>query len=268
MRSIWRRPWRQDPLSSSLSQVSLLSAILAATLGLCAAAEAGVTDGLQLHIEFEADVFDSSPNGYDGQASGDLQYASGVIGQAGSFDGIDDQVLFPAFPDDLLSENDFTLAYWFNVPAGSGRSVLAKRVICGLDPFIDIRMNPSASMNLEVASATGNLFISAGATVPGWHHVAFTRTGADLQAFLNGHLVDEDSTPSSIDFTNTAVLGLSNSPCVGSADGTQMLKGSIDDLRIYNRVLSQAEIVTLSGIFADDLETGNTSRWALQQPPP
>ena len=71
-------------------------------------------------------------------------------------------------------------------------------------------------------------------------------------------------TPASIDFSNTAVLGLSNSPCVGTADGTQMLKGSIDDLRIYNRVLSQAEIVTLSGIFADDLESGNTSRWTLQ----
>lgn len=266
MRIIRERPWRQHPLTRSLPQLSLLSAVLATTLGLCAAAEAGVTDGLQLHIEFEDNVFDSSPNGYDGQASGDLQYASGVIGEAGSFDGIDDQVLFPAFPDALLGQNDFTFTYWFNVPTGSTRSVLGKRVICSLDPFIDVRMNSSASMNLEVASATGNLFISTGATTPGWHHVAFTRTGSDLQAFLDGRLVDEDSTPSAIDFSNTAVLGLSNSPCVGTSDGTQMLKGSIDDLRIYNRVLSQAEIVTLSGIFSDGFESGDSSAWSTSIP--
>ena len=119
------------------SRFLFLVAFVVTTSAVCGAAAAGVLDGLQLHIEFENNVLDSSPNWYDGQSSGNLPFAPGVIGQAGSFDGIDDQVLFPDFPDALLSQNDFTLAYWFNVPAGSGRSVLGKREICGLDPFIE-----------------------------------------------------------------------------------------------------------------------------------
>lgn len=230
-------------------------------------AEGGVLDGLQLHIQFESNVQDSSPNGYDGQPSGGLQFAAGVIGQAGSFDGIDDQVLFPDFPDALLSLNDFSLAYWFNVPDGSVRSVLGKREICRLDPFIDVRMSPDRSMNLEVSSATGNIFVSTKATTSGWHHAAFTRTGVAIEAFLDGKLVDQDMTPASIDFSNSALLGLSNSPCVGTADGTQMLMGELDDLRIYNRVLTDVEIFTLAGrLFTDGFESGDTSVWALAVP--
>ena len=245
----------------------LIAAVLATALGICGVARAGLLDGLQLHVEFENNVLDSSPNGYDGQSSGGLQFSSGVIGQAGNFDGIDDQVLFPGFSDALLSDNDFTIAYWFNVPTGFQRSVLSKRAICSLDPFIDIRMNPSRAMNLEVSSAIDNYFISAGATTSGWHHAAFTRTGAALEAFLNGQLVDQNMTPASIDFSNTAVLGLSNSPCVGSVDGTQMLMGGVDDLRIYNRVLTDFEIFTIGGgIFANDFESGDTSDWSSSVP--
>jgi hypothetical protein len=72
-------------------------------------------------------------------------------------------------------------------------------------------------------------------------------------------------TPATFDFSNTATLGLSNSPCIG-ADGTVMLEGGIDDLRIYDRVLTDFEIVNLGGIFADGFETGDVSAWSGSVP--
>ena len=244
----------------------LLVTLLATAPGICGAAGESLIDGLQLHIEFENNVFDSSPNGFDGQSSGDLQYASGVVGQAASFDGLNDEVLFPTFTDALISQNDFTFAYWFNVPSGTLRSVLGKRQICALDPFIDIRMGPTRTMSLEVSTVVGNYFVGTPAVDSGWHHVAFTRAGTDLQAFLNGQLVNQMTTAASLDFSNTTALGLSNSPCVDSTDGTKMLMGGIDDLRIYNRVLTDFEIATLGGLFSDGFESGNTSAWSNSVP--
>jgi len=240
----------------------LLLALLVLIPGPGSVARADLLDGLQLHVEFEDNVFDSSPNGFDGQSSGDLQYASGVIGQAASFDGLDDKVLFPAFTDALIGQNDFTFAYWFNVPSGPVRSVLGKRRICALDPFIDIRMGPTRTMSLEVSTVAGNYFVATPAVDSGWHHVAFTRAGTDLQAFLNGQLVNQMTTAAALDFSNTTALGLSNSPCIDSTDGTKMLMGGIDDLRIYNRLLTDFEIATLGGLFSDGFESSDTSAWS------
>ena len=237
-------------------------ALLVLILGPNSVARADLLDGLQLHVEFEDNVFDSSPNGFDGQSSGDLQYASGVIGQAASFDGVDDKVLFPAFTDALIGQNDFTFAYWFNVPSGTLLSVLGKRRICALDPFIDIRMGPNRTMSLEVSTVAGNYFVGTPAVDSGWHHVAFTRAGTDLQAFLNGQLVNQMTTVASLDFSNTTALGLSSSPCIDSTDGTKMLMGGIDDLRIYNRILTDFEIATLGGLFSDGFESSDTSAWS------
>lgn len=228
-------------------------------------AVAGLLDGLVLHIEFENDVLDSSPNGYDGQSSGGLQYGPGVIGQSADFDGIDDQVLFPTFDDSLISQNDLTIAFWFNVAPGGTLSVLSKRETCGLDPFIDIRKGRLGNMGFEVSSPTQNYWVTVPATPLEWHHVAFTRTGAALEAFLDGLIFDMETTGGPIDFTNTAVLGLSNSPCV-DLDVTRMLEGQIDDLRIYDRVLTDIEIAYLGGLFADGFESGNTSGWTNEVP--
>ncbi len=224
-----------------------------------------LSDGLQLHIEFENTVVDSSPNGFDGQASGGVQYAAGVIGQAAVFDGEDGRVLFPTFLDALVSDNDFSVAFWSNLEIGSVRSVFGKREFCFASLFFDIRQAANGRLNFELADSITNYVVSATPATPGWHHFAFTRSGIDLQAFLDGELVDEDVTPQTLDLTNPATLGLSNSPCI-DLGSTRFLKGSIDDLRVYNRLLMDSEIASLWNIFADGFESSNTSAWSSSVP--
>ena len=224
-----------------------------------------LADGLLLHLEFEDDVADSSPNGFDGQASGNLQFMAGVIGQAANFDGADDQVIFPTFPNDAITTNDYSISYWFDAPDGALRSVLGKREFCFSSPFFDIRMGSTRNVSLEINNGSGSFFVGSDGASPGWHHVAFTRTGQEYQAFLDGDLVDEEITDETFDFTNTALLGLSNSPCIG-LDGTEMLAGGIDDLRVYDRILTASEVVNLGGIFADGFESGDPSAWSAAIP--
>ncbi len=187
-------------------------------------------------------MVDGSANGFDGQASGGLQYVPGMLGQAASFD------------------NDFTLAFWFNIPLDQGYSVLGKREICARDPFIDIRTgNISPNVSLEVSDAAQNYFPGAVQKPAGWHHVAFTRTGTSYQSFFNGQLRKTGETTVSLDITNDAIPGLSNSPCV-VLDGTDRLKALIDDLRLYNRVLSTEEVAALAGPMFADGSSGDATR--------
>ena len=51
-----------------------------------------LSDGLVAHYEFEGDANDSSGNGNHGTEHGGVSYVDGVIGQAGSFDGVDDYI--------------------------------------------------------------------------------------------------------------------------------------------------------------------------------
>jgi hypothetical protein len=231
-------------------------------LGPRGVAWAGLLDGLQLHIEFENNVADSSPNSFDGQITGDLEYSPGVIGQAANFDGVADRVTFPTFLDTLITHNDFSIAFWFDLPAGDLLSVLGKREICSVHPFFDIRMNHARSMGFELSDSVAAIAVTTPATAEGWHHVTFTRSGTNLRAYLDGRFVAQTTTPAVFDLSNTEEFGLSTSPCTG-ADGTQMLVGRLDDLRIYNRLLTDAEIFELvGGLFADNFDSGNTSNWS------
>ncbi len=50
---------------------------------------AGINDGLVAHYEFEGNANDSSGNGNNGTEYGGVEYVDGVMGKAGSFDGVD-----------------------------------------------------------------------------------------------------------------------------------------------------------------------------------
>ena len=69
-----------------------------------------LTDGLVAHYEFENNADDSSGNGNDGEEFGGVSYVDGVIGQAASFDGVDDFIEIADSSDlDLLT---FTVVFW------------------------------------------------------------------------------------------------------------------------------------------------------------
>jgi len=122
-----------------------------------------------------------------------------------------------------------------------------------------------------------NAFISSAALLDGnWHHVVLTDTHAvpdsshntwtlyvDGVATGSVSYVSSDITPS--DFNATALGGAYGSPVFDK------WLGSIDEVRLYNRILSTSEITTLynsgaSGILPPSgFDIGMVARWALDE---
>jgi len=99
-------------------------------------------------------------------------------------------------------------------------------------------------------TTTGNVTetnITASATLPsGWHHVAATIDSASMtmKLYQDGKLIAEGPTPtlpSDLGETTENYLGRSQY----AADSYYF--GSLDEFRIYNRALSESEILYLAG---------------------
>jgi hypothetical protein len=238
------------------SPAALALASILLTLSPAAHPQVDLVSGLELSIDFEGDFQDRSANGYHGQDVGGITLSPGIVGTSGFFDGVDDRLLFPDFPDELIATGDFTIAFWFKTPEGAIRSIVAKRGACQLAPFIDIRMATDRRMNLEVSDSIGRVTVTTVATDETWHHAAFTRSNRTLRSFLDGQAVGQLEMPGDFDFTNDVTLGVGNSACVG-LDGTQPMQGGMDDLRIYSRALKDAEVHRLFVIFVDSFEPEN-----------
>ena len=100
-----------------------------------------------------------------------------------------------------------------------------------------------------------------------WLHAAAVYDGARMELFLDGV---------SVGFTGKSGA-LSQGPGVpvwigGNPDGatSKPWRGRIDDVRIYDRALSAAELAALPppsprAIFTDGFESGDTARWASTQ---
>jgi hypothetical protein len=83
-------------------------------------------------------------------------------------------------------------------------------------------------------TATG----TAALAVNTWSHVAVTYDGANLKLFVNGTQVRSIAHTGPIS-TSTGLLAIGGDPALG-----QYFNGVIDELRIYNRALTQTQIQT------------------------
>jgi len=170
----------------------------------------------------------------DASASGNTANLFGptwVIGRYGnglSFDGVDDRAraalsftLGPAF----------SLLAWVNNPSNSA--------------FESI-LTVGSSRNFYLSNGTlafynGTTDLLFGSALPnsGWQHVALVYDGSTLQAYLNGTPVGAPQT-----VTLGAVTGaLQIGAWINNANNnTDFFNGLLDEVRIYNRALSQTEI--------------------------
>ncbi len=179
---------------------------------------------------------DSSGNGHTGTISGAAWSALGRFGNALSFDGVNDWATANA-TSSLNLTTGMTLEAWVFPTSTTGvRDVLIKE-----SPNVDI-------YNLYARNGAGlpesNVFVSGtnrtaqGSTLPAnqWTHVAGTYDGSTLRLFINGIQVASTPVTGSI-ATSTGPLRIGGNSLWG-----EFFQGRIDEIRIYNRALSGAEI--------------------------
>ncbi len=172
------------------------------------------------------------------------------------FDGVNDNVGTNTTLGNFGSGN-FTIETWVKTTASSG-VILSKRNTPSYGNFYSLVITGSGKALFEFNQSnisdynviTGNTSINDGK----WHHVAIVRNATQLFIYIDGV---SDATPltinGSVNINNTATFKM------GSYDlGLNWFTGTIDEVRLYNTNLSQANIQ------ADMLSTSSAVPASLQ----
>ncbi len=210
---------------------------------------------LVAHFTLDGNAGDSAGNGHPGEATGDPTYVSGVRGQAMEFDGVDDYVRITHH--DALNPGDgsFTIAFWANLDLSRGTSgatnwdlAVAKRDTGSVGYYVGADRNQGKAeqagykfmLGSEKRVDTPFLLVPLGE----WVYVA-----AVLDRESNVHKISVDggqtwanSTPPANPIVPVQDLAL------GWDIGPQnyWFCGAIDEVRIYNHALSDAEVAWLA----------------------
>ncbi|HEY3857868.1 MAG TPA: LamG-like jellyroll fold domain-containing protein, partial [Verrucomicrobiae bacterium] len=177
-------------------------------------------------------------------------YAPGEVGEAFSFDGVSSYLQVPNSPLWNFGTNDFSFEFWANFAttnssfaAGDGSvGFLAHDEETGTHDKWVFGFGGGEIYLFINGSGIGAHFLVQAPFNPQtnqWYHLALTRGGAALQIYIDGAQVFEE--------TNSLAIPAANAPLtIGQADGFFM-QGLMDEISIYDRALTSAEI---AGIYS------------------
>ncbi|MHC4369116.1 MAG: LamG-like jellyroll fold domain-containing protein, partial [Planctomycetota bacterium] len=202
------------------------------------------------HWQFDGNLNDRSGSSRHGAAVGGPVFIAGKSGQAIELDGVDDYVTITGYKGVLADaggvQQPFTLTAWVKT-TDSGDRTIASWGTNSSKLRVDFRLFEG---RLRVEHGSGNRQGDTTLNDGNWHHVALimnqgaTVSHPDVQLWLDG----QDNTRAGADpdeFSITADVDMAIG-CRVTAPARYFL-GAIDDVRLYDRVLSQEEMVWLAG---------------------
>jgi sialidase-1 len=173
---------------------------------------------------------------------------AGVRGSAMSFDGTDDAVRLPYRSQLPLGEGDFTASLFFRYTATAGEQpFLWMGGVGGTQPQVWLRGEPASDrVRALITTRSGAATVrtasvwSAGARNDGrWHHLALRRGGGRLTLFLDGEALSTADVAGSV--SRNSPFGVH----IGQRmDSRAHLTGAVDDVRVWNRALSDRELAS------------------------
>ncbi len=206
---------------------------------------------LHAHLKFDQSRGSSAPddsgNGWNGSLSNGVVWTEGRFGNAIQLDGNNAHVSLPA---GVVSElDDFTLSLWVlaSNPINSWSRILDFGT--GTENYMFITPRNGINNNVRFAiriPTTGEQTITGNAPLPTgqWTHIVVTLSGSTGTLYVDGVAVGTNTNmnlrPSDLGETTNNFLGRSQfgwDPYFG---------GRIDDLRIYDRALTQSLVQELA----------------------
>lgn len=238
----------------------------------------GEEDGLMLHYSFDrndgAVVRDDSGNGHIGTVQGAAYTTQGKDGGAYIFDGIDDDIFIPRSKMLKLGKN-LTLAAWYKAYDTAQGPIIewSNGTKSGAHMWINATatqwQGKGTGANLVDNTTAGldHIISTTNLSVNQWHHIAVTYDGKTGNALLYLDGIRLLSKNLGVFIPQTAFdLFIGRRPPQGPS-----FKGVLDDIRVYNRILTGLEIRRLydslsHGLIYQDFELQNGSDpygWAI-----
>jgi len=226
--------WRAD----FLIPIAIATALII-SVGVASAVD--LERGLVAYYSFDdCSAKDLSGNGNDGIIYG-AKCVDGKFGKALRFDGVDDYVEVPDSPS-LDITDEITIEVWVKGYgfAGDFRQIVGKSpdtVLRHLNFAYDLRVDKAGPLRFSINNGDWQ-YVLATIEEGKWYHVVGTYDGSEMRLYVNGELKDTKSVSGSI-ITNDAPVSIGRLPT------DDYWNGIIDEVRIYNRALSEEEIRAL-----------------------
>jgi uncharacterized repeat protein (TIGR02543 family) len=160
---------------------------------------------------------------YNGVPQNGATFAAGKVGQAFSFDGVDDQIALgnrPPIP------TPWTVEFWVNRQDSPNNAAL---LLSDGDQSLRLEQYPFTRKVGFTKYGVADYVFNYSAPVGVWTHLAFVASATDTKLYANGVLQD------TIAATVPLPLGTFGS----------QVKGLLDELSVYNRELSVQEIQSI-----------------------
>ncbi|HLX44616.1 MAG TPA: DUF1549 domain-containing protein, partial [Bryobacteraceae bacterium] len=203
-------------------------------------------DGLTAHYALDGNLNDSAGAYRTGRLrQGDLTFSAGYVDRAADFDGDtnvtlgDSEVVDPGGP--------FTIAAWVRVGASKTMGLLSTapegsgaRLEVGLDDFqlVDIqRWAPVVTIRIGGIELRSKQHLQP----EQWHHLAIASDGSGQAAGFKLYLEGKAAELAIVKDAPLAKGRNAGALEIGNKTLGRAFKGSIDDLRVYNRALSAGE---------------------------
>ena len=206
-------------------------------------------NGLVAHYTMDEGVgntlHDFSNNGNHGTLINSPAWEDGILGKALRFNGSDTSVSISHKNLDI--NFNLTISVWIKLMADSGNSVMGI-----IRNSTNSNANAIQRYSLQIGSnniilavvgdgASAVNTINAGVISKNdWHHISWVinKLNENMQVYRNGTLVSNS-------VQKTVTWAGSSTDVVIGRLAARFFNGLIDDVRIYNRALSQKEITTL-----------------------
>jgi len=191
------------------------------------------TDGLMSWWPGNGNALDIiGPN--DGTLENDATFAPGKVGQAFSFDGVDDYVIASA--TNISDLQQLTIDAWVKHNSLSSGSI-QRYVTLGNEKAVLRYGGESRTLHfyMKIDDVLHHINVDDVLEVGVFHHVAGTYDGSFMLLYLDG-----------VEVGSLAVIGrVATGTNVQLSGEDETLDGLLDEVKIYNRALSEAEILEL-----------------------
>ena len=181
----------------------------------------------------------------------------GMANSAFSFDGTDDYIEVPY--QSTYSSNQFSFSLWVN-PSANSSSYQSPFTFRGLPTGFMLYKDPSNTWSpwVGTGSAWGSTNLGA-ITLNEWVFIVCTYNGTAFAGYKNGSLVSTSSPSFAPNTSSPLRIGAG---VTESTTPSYFFNGQVDELRFYNRALSDTEIKQLQIIdnphFKDVTDLGYT----------
>jgi len=238
---------------SWVARVIIISLLL--IIGSVSYSYGAITDGLVAYYPFNGNANDESGNGNNGTVNGAALTTDrfGNANSAYSFEGVNDYIEV-GDSNSLDLSSQFTLSVWINQ---KGNSTTGYRIVdkttAGKNDGYNFDTYGSAECNasdkghrMRLTGGIKNSCANTDYSLNEWHHLAVTFSNGTATYWLDGSNDGSGNHGANITVNNlTLRIGAPHIGCNGSCGLYEYFYGMIDDIRIYNRALSESEIQEL-----------------------